>query len=424
MTYEITLNAQYNSTEITFTEKPAESIREVLKSFGFRWNGKRGLWYGFKDAETVKKALESIATEEVITEAHKAINKAYKAVESHTQNHIKFYYNGIRVDGGELIKCGYSVRDNGEISIFARNYDSLPRDIFEVKNDTDLYTDYFDEDSTDLQPDHPLYKYARYAALKAQAKDAERGIKYNKKEIERGEVWTGFIEYRKENIARYEKILEAFKGEADPGQPTAEDLEQIDKARQEAENERRRQEHEAELAERERVLNRRASGRKFIEDIAELHPITENVPTVEIPFSEDPAFYSWTTSQDRTATTITVNSDGTTTKNTEIIEPKRNLVLSITAAELVLYHFDMIDVAGQGYFKTDFVIRYNDPETGEENTYSGRYDLGDRENGLIQHIRNHGEWFLTHDRFGHVKEQPEETNEIVQFADYLAQFTA
>lgn len=56
--YIISENPQFGSLEITFSEKPAETVREALKALKFRWNGKRGLWYGFADAETVRAALD------------------------------------------------------------------------------------------------------------------------------------------------------------------------------------------------------------------------------------------------------------------------------------------------------------------------------------------------------------------------------
>lgn len=70
------------------------------------------------------------------------------------------------------------------------------------------------------------------------------------------------------------------------------------------------------------------------------------------------------------------------------------------------------------YEKTDFTIRYTD-EKGEESTYRGRYDLGDGEGGLLNHIRNFGEWHRTHEEFGAEKKNPDETNEILEFVKML-----
>ena len=81
---------------------------------------------------------------------------------------IRFFWNGIKVNGGKLIRCYYFTDSRSDsVTIGARDYDHLPRDLFTVKNETDLYSVYFDSDSATLTPAHPLYKYARAAALKS-----------------------------------------------------------------------------------------------------------------------------------------------------------------------------------------------------------------------------------------------------------------
>ena len=60
--YTITTNTTYNSTEISFDGKPSEEIRDTLKSMRFRWHGQRRVWYGYKDEETVRAALEGKTT--------------------------------------------------------------------------------------------------------------------------------------------------------------------------------------------------------------------------------------------------------------------------------------------------------------------------------------------------------------------------
>lgn len=57
MNYTITKNAQYNSIEILFDAKPAEAIREALKGLKFRWNGKKGVWYGYTTEEEARAAI-------------------------------------------------------------------------------------------------------------------------------------------------------------------------------------------------------------------------------------------------------------------------------------------------------------------------------------------------------------------------------
>lgn len=189
----------------------------------------------------------------------------------------------------------------------------------------------------------------------------------------------------------------------DPGQPTAEDLAEIDRQQQEAENARRAAEHEEELREREKMLNARCNGRRLIEAEQDAHPIKEGEPVVCINWSEHPAFYAW-------------DEDA--------------LILSLEAAENILHRLDAEQNAtreteqGHGwYYKTKFTITGKD-ESGEEFSYTGRYDLGDNDGGLIEHIRAFAEYYRTHDNFGHDILHPEESTEQTRFAEYLAGFLA
>lgn len=55
--FTITNNAQYGSLEITFDGKPPVQVRDVLKENKFRWNGKKGVWYGKADRNAITNAL-------------------------------------------------------------------------------------------------------------------------------------------------------------------------------------------------------------------------------------------------------------------------------------------------------------------------------------------------------------------------------
>lgn len=95
--------------------------------------------------------------------------------------------------------------------------------------------------------------------------------------------------------------------------------------------------------------------------------------------------------------------------------------LSVAAADVILRTFDKEYVAENGehsgYDKTKFRIDFT--KDGKTDFYEGRYDLGDNENGLIDHIRSFGTWYLTHDQYGHELKTPEQTNEVVEFAKWL-----
>ena len=172
-----------------------------------------------------------------------------------------------------------------------------------------------------------------------------------------------------------------------------------------AENARRAREQAEQLEAREKMLRQRAEGRAYIEGIAQQHPIPEGAPYVDIPFSENPAFYAFNDQNSATG------------------EPLR---LSIAAAEIVLKHFDEQAAAeDRGYDKTDFVIHYIDDD-GEPSTYSGRYDLGDNDGGMIAHIRSFGEFLRDKGNFGNGKptdEDKETGAAIVAVADLLEQYT-
>ena len=402
MKYTITTNTEYKSTEITFDGKPSQEIRDRLKSMGFRWHRVKMLWYGYKDAETVQKTLGATEHTEP-TQAKQRPQKSSEAKQGTPQEHIKFYWNGIKVDGGKLIKCAYSLDNNKDrtpsVSIYVHDYSgNLPRDLFEVRNDTDIYTDYFDTDSTYITPVHPLYKYVRYVAEKARARYAKKIVERMTEQLKRPERWSGQHKSYKADIAQNIAFISAFESMKDPGQPTAEDLAEIDRRRQEAENAKREAEHLEELKQREIMLGRKANGQHLIESEAEAAPIVEGDPVVIINWSEHPAFYSW-------------EDDA--------------LRLSVKAAERILKQLDAEEAERRegGYYKTKFTIIWTN-ENGESSTYTGRYDLGDGDGGLLKHIRSFGEWHLTHDTFGREKAEPETTNDIIKFADYLESYAA
>ena len=63
--FTIRTNAEYGSLEITFDSKPSQSVRDALKDNKFRWNGKKGVWYGKTDQKTIVDALNQAYQQEV-----------------------------------------------------------------------------------------------------------------------------------------------------------------------------------------------------------------------------------------------------------------------------------------------------------------------------------------------------------------------
>ena len=89
MTYEIRPNAQFNSLEIYFNEKPGEKIREALKALKFRWNGKKACWYGYGEAEEVKKACEG----EKVKKQPKAAKAGNAAMSAYLEEMADYWKN-------------------------------------------------------------------------------------------------------------------------------------------------------------------------------------------------------------------------------------------------------------------------------------------------------------------------------------------
>jgi len=58
--FTITDNTEYNSIEIKFDERPSVAVRDVLKANKFRWNGKKGVWYGKATHEEITEALNKV----------------------------------------------------------------------------------------------------------------------------------------------------------------------------------------------------------------------------------------------------------------------------------------------------------------------------------------------------------------------------
>lgn len=322
---------------------------------------------------------------------------------------IKFFWNGIKINGEKkLIRCFYSLDNNADgrpnVTIYARDCERLPRDVFVVHNDTDLYTDYFDDDSAELTPEHPLYKYARAAALKA----AMRGEPEYIAKLRAGLGRPGGFCYdsRKAEIERREQRLAQYTAELaelPQKQPTASDLAAVEAMNTAAESARIAAEQAEQQARRERELNRRVDGRRLIAEVTAEHPLEDGAPYVEIPFSEHPAFYDY--------------------------DAEHPLTLSVTAAEIILGRLDEQRCAenaaegGGGYDKTDFIIHYI--RDGEAGTYEGRYDLGDGDGGLIEHVRSFGHMYAERGRFGNgnVSDEDKATGaEIGALADWLDSF--
>ena len=84
---------------------------------------------------------------------------------------VKFMWNGIKVDG-TLYKahyyCGVYTSNSGipegTITVYAKDYRALPQiDGLQIENDSDIMTDYFENDRLRITPDNKYYNEAKAA---------------------------------------------------------------------------------------------------------------------------------------------------------------------------------------------------------------------------------------------------------------------
>jgi hypothetical protein len=90
---------------------------------------------------------------------------------------LRFFYNGIKGSDNNLQKCFYSEQKNGTIWICGKKYKDFSneiRQVFQVENNTDMATDFFQNDSIFVLPEHPLYPQVFEAMQKAKAKVQKR----------------------------------------------------------------------------------------------------------------------------------------------------------------------------------------------------------------------------------------------------------
>lgn len=105
---------------------------------------------------------------------------------------LRFLWNGIKHNNGELIKCHYSLGKplglknvsypEETITVYANDKYSgrFPAEIcrcFHIENATDSQSDYFDDDKFRVCPNHPLYQQVRAAFEAAKIHDEKRSAK-------------------------------------------------------------------------------------------------------------------------------------------------------------------------------------------------------------------------------------------------------
>ena len=294
---------------------------------------------------------------------------------------IKFFYNGLRLDGARtLVRCGYSLDLDAEtVTIYARGGSRLPSELFPVENDTDLYTDYFDDDHAELTPAHPLYKFAVYAASRAKLREVKARAAYLAGRIDHPSAYDAHnLDALRTELASVDSRRAALEAIPNPGQPTAADLAAVDQMKQDAESAARAAEQAEEQRRREEALAENAAARAIVRDEVLANPLTDGEPYAIFGFSESGAFDDF---------------------RTESGEPR--CICSIAAADAITRRLDLLynpaQTAPHNYRKTDVTIYY--PAAGQWQSYAARLDLGTEYGGLVEHVRRHGEQLRTPNRY-------------------------
>ena len=58
--YTITNNDYFKSIEISFTEKPSDDVRNILKALRFRWHYTKKVWYGYANKQVLIDRLNTV----------------------------------------------------------------------------------------------------------------------------------------------------------------------------------------------------------------------------------------------------------------------------------------------------------------------------------------------------------------------------
>ena len=90
---------------------------------------------------------------------------------------LKFYWNGIKGTDGTLQLCSYSEGPfcsypDGSIAVYGKRYRDFSSEVraaFTVVNNTEIQSDYCENDRIYVEPTHPLYAYVRAALEKHKA---------------------------------------------------------------------------------------------------------------------------------------------------------------------------------------------------------------------------------------------------------------
>lgn len=256
---------------------------------------------------------------------------------------IRFFYNGIKINGSkELTKIRVYESEDGIHIVYDWRWHDILDAVKEIAECNYTQPRFWGDDgnySIIIRKENPIYNCFKYMSLAIKLREAKQSKRSS------------------EQIAEIENEMKQYPNTATEDIVCAAKTYVIG-----VNNEIERQaelERQAEEAELRNEFEKECAKKEVIKHWMNRFPVNTSKMFVRICWSEHPAFYDWDDDE---------------------------LTLSVKAAELIFTELDT-KPSGGGYYKTKFEIIVNG-----ESVYSGRYDLGDEEHGLFNHIRSFADY--------------------------------
>lgn len=87
--YTITNNDYFKSIEISFTEKPSENVRNILKALRFRWHYTKKVWYGYANKQVLIDRLNTVMPVKVDPVKAEPVKVEKPVMEKKTEKAVK-----------------------------------------------------------------------------------------------------------------------------------------------------------------------------------------------------------------------------------------------------------------------------------------------------------------------------------------------
>ncbi len=104
-----TITERDGQVEVSFEDKPSVAVRNALKELGFRWHGKRKIWYGKADRSEVEQALREAYDQETVTASEAFDTSAEKkTADAHETMRQELNRRGLFETDGYVFRVSYT----------------------------------------------------------------------------------------------------------------------------------------------------------------------------------------------------------------------------------------------------------------------------------------------------------------------------